>query len=495
MPKNTLVIGKFIRKNIFIILILGLSFFLRVYRLEELFGYGHDQDIASWFVRDVVVNKHLRLIGQETSTQGIFIGPLYYYLLIPFYLLFNMNPLGGEFLVITLGVVTTASIYFVFKKIHNPMVGLMGSFIYAVSTFMVLNDKQMIPTMTVFLWSVWFYYAINLVLKGNEKVFILLGILVSLVWHINFALILLTPLIPLAMYLAKKHFSLKAIMKGMFTLILTSLPVILFEIRHGFIEIYALFRSMTTNQYDTMTGLTKLERVIFIAAKNGSDIFWSQWQLNYRLFFILFLLTLIYFGKKKILTNAQSIICFSWILLYIIFFSLYSKQVSEYYLNGLIIIYILLPALLLTKLHKSFSKKIVYFLITLFFLVNVYTLSKTPAFDNGYLYKTALVKEIKKDAELNNYPCIAVSYITDRGYELGYRYLYWIEELKVNKPQEGIPVYSIVYPLKPVFKEDFGVGGLGLIYPDYNRYNKDDIKNNCAGKDQNITDPFWGLTI
>lgn len=81
----------FLKKHKILLIILLLALFLRVYRLEDLLTYSHDQDLAGWFVRDVWENKHLRLIGQETSTAGIFIGALFYYMLIPFYLLFGME--------------------------------------------------------------------------------------------------------------------------------------------------------------------------------------------------------------------------------------------------------------------------------------------------------------------------------------------------------------------------------------------------------------------
>ena len=58
--------GKFIKSNWQIILIVVVGLFLRVYKYDQLFGYNHDNDLAGWIVKDIVVDKHLRLIGQET---------------------------------------------------------------------------------------------------------------------------------------------------------------------------------------------------------------------------------------------------------------------------------------------------------------------------------------------------------------------------------------------------------------------------------------------
>jgi hypothetical protein len=62
-------VNKFLRNNIFIIVILIAGFFFRVYHLQELFYYSHDNDLAGWFIKDVVIDHHPRLIGQETSMK------------------------------------------------------------------------------------------------------------------------------------------------------------------------------------------------------------------------------------------------------------------------------------------------------------------------------------------------------------------------------------------------------------------------------------------
>lgn len=92
-----------------IFFILLISAFFRLYKSPTFFLYGHDQDLIGWFIRDVLENHHIRLVGQETSTQGIFIGPYFYYFLIPFYLLTKLDAIGGTFAVAVISVFETAS--------------------------------------------------------------------------------------------------------------------------------------------------------------------------------------------------------------------------------------------------------------------------------------------------------------------------------------------------------------------------------------------------
>ncbi len=94
-------------------LILLIGLFFRTYMVVERYDYAHDADLYSWIVKDIVVNHHFRLIGQLTSAPGIFVGPLFYYSLVPFFLLTNMDPIGALIPVTILGLLTIFSYYFV----------------------------------------------------------------------------------------------------------------------------------------------------------------------------------------------------------------------------------------------------------------------------------------------------------------------------------------------------------------------------------------------
>lgn len=89
----------------------------------ERFEFAHDGDLYSWIVKDILVDQHIRLIGQLTSAPGIFIGGLFYYLLIPFFLLFNRDPIGVIFFSVITGLSTMLSYYFVFIKLFKKEAG------------------------------------------------------------------------------------------------------------------------------------------------------------------------------------------------------------------------------------------------------------------------------------------------------------------------------------------------------------------------------------
>lgn len=103
-----------------VLLVIGL--FFRVYKLSEFYIFEHDQDLYSWIVKDILVDGHLRLIGQVTSIEGLFIGPFYYYLLAPFYFIFNMNPLAAMIPANIINLLTAISLYWVLARFFDRRV-------------------------------------------------------------------------------------------------------------------------------------------------------------------------------------------------------------------------------------------------------------------------------------------------------------------------------------------------------------------------------------
>lgn len=93
-----------------VILLIGLV--MRVYNFEKSFAFAHDQDLYSWIAKDIVVDKHLRIVGQITSVDGVFIGPLYYYMMAFAYLLFGMDPVSAIVPLTLVGLLTIISFLF-----------------------------------------------------------------------------------------------------------------------------------------------------------------------------------------------------------------------------------------------------------------------------------------------------------------------------------------------------------------------------------------------
>jgi len=484
-------------ENLILIGIILAAFLLRTYKFQEFFLYGPDNDLAGWIVKDIVVNHHWRLIGQQTSTMGVFVGPLYYYYLIPFYLLTKMDPIGSVYAITILAMLSVVSVYFVFSRLFGKKTGLTASFIYSVSLFMINNDHDVVPTMPVILWTVWYFYGINLLLKGDRKGYLLLGLLVGLMWHINMALVLVLPLIPLALIIAREKINFKHLFTGALATLILSIPLVIFELRHNFSQVKAFVTSLTTSQSIVFTLAERLGRVIELTGRNLKQFLLPgtpDFHKTYLLLVLLIIFAVLII--KKIIAKKLAIVMSTWVLLYFVFFTLYSKVLSEYYLNGLTIIWLAIITLPIGYLLKGggWKKKLALIFLGGYFAVNHIAFASVPINHSGYLEKKEIVAYIDQDRLAHKYPCIAISYITEPGYDLGYRYFFWLRRMHVNAPISRAPVYTIVFPLNKVNKVDRQLGALGLIFPDYKKYNINQIAKSCSGANSNVVDSIPGYT-
>ncbi len=500
MLNNKLPIIKLIRKNLWLVLVLVFGIFFRIFRPFELFSYSHDQDLAGWIVRDILYNHHLRLIGQETSSHGIFIGPYFYYLQIPFYLISRMDPVGPLLLPLILGVFTIFSYYFVFKSLFSKRVGLIAATIYAFSVLIIFTDREIAPTMPVSLWTVWFLYALHRILNGKKYGYLLVGLLAGFIWSINLQLIILFPLVLVAQYFSRKRIPLKEFTVAIFVALLLNVPFLASEARHGFQQTRALSASLITSK-DYVPGTSrgffpKLDRTMQLVYRNTTSLYWdSVFSVRYEVTFWLIVVGAFILLKKKKIDGKLFFILFLWQALYILFFTVNSINISEYYLNGMNVVFIFFIAFGINELNAlQKTEKLGYGILGLFVLLNIVGFFMRPINRSGYVERKAVINEIKADAMNHGYPCVSLSFITSPGNNLGYRYFTWLSGLKTKAVSDGAPVYSIVYPLSKVDAVDKTFGVIGLVLPDYKRYNKDTVNKLCEGEDYTLTEPMFGFT-
>ena len=489
----------YIKKNktelLLLALILLIALFFRTYRLTEKMEFAHDADLYSWFVKDVVVDKHIRLIGQLTSADGIFIGPLFYYALIPFFLITNMDPVGGNWLMVILGIATTLSYYFVFTKLFNKKVGFIAMFLHAVLLTTINFDRAVVPSTPTNIWIIWFFYCVVQISRKKYTVLPLLGILAGLIWHIHIALAPAFLAVVAAILLNRKLPNPKNVFYFFIAFFITSIPLILFETRHGFSQI-THFIDNFSKEHNAGNGEYKLRIVIDMIVKNTTNLFFipqrfPQW-FQY-LFTISLLSSTILIIKKKIIEPKLVIVLFAWIVGMIIFFTLNSSPISEYYFANLEVIFIAIASLLLSLLWESkIAKPVLIAILAIILAYNTYSLLKWSDPIAGYIHRKAAVQFIAKDMQAKGYNCISLNYQTIIGENTGFRYFLWLNGVVLNPRKPELPNYTIVVPAGISDTTDYKFGLIGVAVPD-EKFNKDEVNKNCSSEDKNLTDSMFGF--
>lgn len=481
-----------------LVLILLIGLFFRTYQVVERFEFAHDADLYSWIVKDIAINHHFRLIGQLTSAPGIFIGPLFYYLLVPFFILTQMDPVGAIFLSIIISFSTILSLYFVLSKLFNAQVGLIATCLYAILLSTVNTDRWVVPTITTNLWVIWYFYTVLQLTRGNFGVLPLLGILIGLIWHVHIALIPTLIAVPAAMFSVKKLPTKKQFFTFLIAFFITSLPLLIFEARHGFQQTISLIHNFTTKN-GVPTGFYKLQLVTEMITKNINNLFFmpQSFKLTSNFVFILLILSsALILTKKKVLSSKELITLYIWVTGVIAFFSLSSSPISEYYFANINLIFLIIVSLLFYLLynHSKAGKFLIISILGLIAIKNGFFMVTQNYYNKGYLEKKALVAYITKDMQEKGYPCVGVSYITTLGENTGFRYLFYINDIHLIHPSLKAPVYNIFIPEEFSPNKTKQKFGHIAVTPPVNIPSKEIIQKSCQTPNTNLTDPMLGYT-
>ena len=473
-----------------LVIALGIGLFTRTWQLLDRYYYSHDADLAAWVVKDLVLDGHPRLIGQLTSSPGIFIGPLFYYLLVPLYAISGFHPAATLFYSVFIGLFSIFSLYLVVAKIWGRTPAGLAACVYAASFSLSQTERDVVPTTPVFLWTIWFIYSLHLILSGRRQGLFLAAVLFAAVWHIHLALGLLV-VIPGAAALLARRFRLTDYLLPSLVFCLLSLPLLLFEVKHNFMQTRSLLGTFgsATEQIARTFG-EKVLHVAGIALKDVNNLFWHRPdfirpEILPGLLAASFLVASLQVPRLR----RFAVIFLAWFILLLGFFIRHPINLSEYYLNSLLVPVIIMAAIVLAR-HKVIGALSVAAIVGL----NLWLLISSPVNAGGFLARESIVDYIAYDAAYHGYPCVAISYMVDPGNDLGYRFLFFRKNLHVNRPDSNSPVYTIVFPHPRANRLDFTFGSLGLVLPDYARYTQGGVAQSCSGQNSNLTDPMFGFT-
>src|SRR3989304_4380143 len=165
-----------------IILLLILSFLLRIYKLEELFYFSYDEAIPAFVGRKLIEFGDISLLGGVTPF-GFHLAPYFYWFLAGLLFLGNLSPIIWGWAGAFLSVVTTFMMWLVGTTFFNKKVGFLAASFWTFSYLANIYDRH--------LWALWWgplvslisIYSLYKIIKGHEKFTYLLGITLAFAIH------------------------------------------------------------------------------------------------------------------------------------------------------------------------------------------------------------------------------------------------------------------------------------------------------------------------
>lgn len=374
-------------------LLVALTFLLRIYNLEKLFYFTYDEEIPAFVGRRLILWHHIPLIGGATPF-GFHLAPYFYWFYSALLLIGKFNPLIWGLASAAISVFTTLLIYKVGVMLSGKKVGITAAIFWTFSLLANINDRHLWALFWGPLTSLLVIYFLIRIILGSARGIYPVAILIAIAIHAdpsNLVLLALIVFIILKNRLdIKKNLSILTI-----AIIIFTLPLIIFDLRHNFSNIRPSLNFIKTEKNTQIIRSQKFvnNSLLFpqiatrLVYKFGStevakDYSYCPNLISEKLasipsiFLVLSTVSLVFFivWTFKIKKNSWKLISTLLLLYYLgiqIYGTIIGGDIFEHYFTGIFPSLLLIAAFIVSRL----SKKLWLAVIGLFVVVNLFKLA------------------------------------------------------------------------------------------------------------------------
>jgi 4-amino-4-deoxy-L-arabinose transferase-like glycosyltransferase len=363
--------------NILIIIILILTASLRLYRIREYQTFLGDEGRDVLVVKRMIVDKKFTLLGPITSVGSMYMGPVYYYFMAPFLLMWNFDPVGPAIMVVIFSIATVFLIYKTLYDFYNPLSAFLAAFFYAISPLTIIYGKSSWnPNIVPFFAILLFYSFLKIIINKNHKYILLAGISLGILIQLHYVTYIFFPILLAIFMIYWKKIGLKNLISFIIFFLIGYSPFLLFELRHQFVNTKAVINFLRENQNQTdllsfITGYLSSFTDTFVR------IFWRLFVIISaeltKLIIIICFLTLFKLYKKHNNYKKEVIKLITiWLLVGVFTVGFYRGVVYDYYFGSLYPVVFLIIGLVLSyfyNLNKK-TKILLFFIVYTFMFFN-----------------------------------------------------------------------------------------------------------------------------
>jgi len=327
--------------------ILIFAAYLRLYDIAGYMTFLGDEGRDVLVVMHMIVNHKFTLLGPTASVGGFFLGPIYYYFMLPFLWAWHLNPVGPAIMVALFGVATVALLFKVGKDVCNDWVGLIAASLYAFSPLVISYSRSSWnPNLVPF-------FSLLLIFFLYKRKYLFAGIALGVGLQLHYLFLFMFVVSGLWILWQKEWKQILFVFVGF---LVGYSPFLAFEIRHGFPNTQSVIRFVLSGS-DTGAApnyWTIVDEVLFrsfgrLLYRLPDGGLWPKlpvWQL-YAWFIgtrVTIFAAIVYLFKKK------HTLLLIWLGSVVLLFGLYHKGIYDYYFGIMFPLPFLLVGMLLNRM-------------------------------------------------------------------------------------------------------------------------------------------------
>lgn len=382
--------------NLLVLIILLAAFILRIYRIGELLDFHYDQGRDAKVIWDLWHNGKLFLIGPVTGLPGVFLGPFYYYLIAPLYLISGGNPTIPS---IFLSFLVTLALFVLYKTgelIGDRKLGFLALVIGSFSYLLICSGRWLSNPTPIYLTSILlFYFLVKIVKEKKTKNlwWYIVYLTVGVSFHFESAsAFLFVPIVLVFTIWQRGKINMKTFLISGLLLFVTFLPQIIFNIKHDNILVKGVLNELPKTDKNT----SPIARILGDRLKLLWEIFYVKiFPRNINLAYIFGTVSLL--GILKLLADKKmrNILTLFLIFLGIPFvgYMVYRGNhgfLYDYYLTGYYLVMVLFFSLGIWSVSKlKFGNLVLITFLVLFLSSNIrltYNRLTLGVFDGGDIF-------------------------------------------------------------------------------------------------------------
>lgn len=356
------------RKIFLLILLLSLlgliARFLFLWKFSTAFTYDQARDLLD--LREMMLLKKLRLIGPTTSIQGVFFGPLWYWLAFPFYLISAGHPTSTLWPIILMSFFIPLLIYFLLED--RRLAFFLGFLFIFSSPAFSRSSYALNPNFLIFLTPLILLLLAKFFQKETFWCLFWAAFLAGAALHFQVVVaILWLPLFFSSAFILKK---LKALLRYKMALIgylLPLFPQILFELRHGFLQTESLVSLILRGEHSLLFHLAnRIKIFIGIFRQVGGENLILTGILAVLTAFLIYQFQKEWTYKKKDEFFYLTSIGFIFLLIIFLWFIFYPFAIQSWHVVDIEVLTIMVIGLALYSLFRKGKMEAIISLILLF---------------------------------------------------------------------------------------------------------------------------------
>lgn len=334
--------------TVLLVIILLFAAYLRLYKIGNYLTFLGDEGRDVLVVKRMIVDHKFTLLGPTASVGGFFLGPIYYYFMLPFLWAWRLDPVGPAVMVGLFGIATVYLVYKTGRMLFGEVAGLIAASLYAFSPLVIAYSRSSWnPNVVPFFATSLIYLLWRLVTKRAPANEFLIGVILGIGIQLHYLFLFLFAVVGAWYVMKRKKLPwIRTVLLTLAGFVVGASPFIAFEMRHQFANTRTIFQFLATGKETGFALSAYGKTVADVAFRIFSRIvfrmppveLWNNypdWYISVltvlsqaaRGILVLFL-GLVFLGKRK---GKETLLLAVWITVVIGLFGFYRRAIYDYY--------------------------------------------------------------------------------------------------------------------------------------------------------------------